>query len=200
MANNKVIDIHRNRERNVINIVGHSEYVKCTGAPEAATHPRRVSKLCEAIGIAMGLSQPEVNKLRISGLLHDIGKNSIDNRIINKSGPLTEQEWNQVKMHPTTGYRILSSSQKTKEIARFVLYHHERFDGRGYPAGLMGEKIPLFSRIIAVADAYDAMTNQRSYKKSLNKHEAVQELIKNKGKQFDPDIVDIFIEKVLGSR
>lgn len=199
MYSNNVIDIRSIRAENVINIAQYLSRAKYVKTTKATTHSRRVSKLCEALGIAMGLPQSEINKLRISGLLHDIGKNSIDKRIINKPGPLTEQEWDLIKMHPTIGYRILSSSPKMKEIAKYVLYHHERFDGLGYPIGLMQDEIPLISRIISVADAYDAMINQRSYRKTLSIDEAIQELLKNKGKQFDPDIVDIFIEKVLNS-
>lgn len=199
MYSNNVIDIRSIRAENVINMTQYFSRVKYVKTTKATTHSRRVSKLCEALGIAMGLPQSEINKLRISGLLHDIGKNSIDKRIINKPGPLTEQEWDLIKMHPTIGYRILSSSPKMKEIAKYVLYHHERFDGLGYPIGLMQDEIPLISRIISVADAYDAMINQRSYRKTLSIDEAIQELLKNKGKQFDPDIVDIFIEKVLNS-
>jgi putative nucleotidyltransferase with HDIG domain len=200
MCKDNVIDLQSVREKNVINISRYFDYAKCAQIPEAETHSRRVSELCAAMGIAMGLPEPEVNKLRISGLLHDIGKNSIDQRVINKQDQLTEQEWDLIKKHPIIGYRILNSSPKMNEIAKYVLHHHERFDGLGYPIGLAGEKIPLVSRIIAVADAYDAMTNERSYRKTLNKHEAVQELINNKGKQFDPNIVDIFIEKVLHCR
>lgn len=199
MYSNNVIDIRSIRAENVINMTQYFSRVKYVKTTKATTHSRRVSKLCEALGIAMGLPESEINKLRISGLLHDIGKNSIDKRIINKPGPLTEQEWDLIKMHPTIGYRILSSSPKMKEIAKYVLYHHERFDGLGYPIGLMQDEIPLISRIISVADAYDAMINQRSYRKTLSIDEATQELLKNKGKQFDPDIVDIFIEKVLNS-
>lgn len=194
MYRNTVIDIHRYKANNVIHMTQCSN---CRKIEKMETHSNRVGRLCEALGIAMQLSEFEIRKLITSGLLHDIGKNSIDKRIINKPGPLSKLEWDQIKTHPTIGYRLLCSSQNMKEIAEYVLYHHERYDGMGYPMGLKGEEIPLYSRIISVADAYDAMINERFYQKALSKDEAVKELIINKGTQFDPDIVDIFTEKVL---
>ena len=194
MYRNTAIDIQRSRANEVIQMTGYSDYLK---ASNTGTHSGRVAILCEALGIALELPEVEIRKLKTSGLLHDIGKNSIDKRIIDKPGPLSEYEWNQIKMHPTIGYRLLCSSEHMQEIAKYVLYHHERYDGMGYPIGLKGEEIPLYSRIIAVADAYDAMTNCRSYRETLDCDEAVGELIINKGTQFDPDIVDLFIEKVL---
>jgi HD-GYP domain-containing protein (c-di-GMP phosphodiesterase class II) len=162
-------------------------------------HSKRVSELCQQIGTAMELPEMEINKLKASGLLHDIGKVAIEERVLNKSELLTEQEWIEVRRHPDIGYRILSSSSEMVELAQCILYHHERFDGSGYPRGLKQEEIPLLSRIINVADSYDAMTSERAYKKVLNKSIAIEELVKNKGTQFDPYIVDIFIGKVLNN-
>jgi diguanylate cyclase (GGDEF)-like protein/PAS domain S-box-containing protein len=160
-------------------------------------HSQRVSNLCEAIGIAMEASESELNELRTVGLLHDIGKIAIDEKILNKSGRLTKLEWNEIKRHPEIGYRILSSVNEMAELAEFVLAHHERWDGKGYPKGLKGEETPLQARIITVADAYDAMTNERAYCKPLTVDMAIQELVKNAGTQFDSEVVNIFIEKVL---
>lgn len=165
--------------------------------PRIEAHSRRVSRLCQQIGIAMGLNEEEIRKLKISGLLHDIGKIAIDNSILDKPEKLNEQEWDEIKRHSYIGYRILNNEPEMNEIAQYILYHHERLDGTGYPRGLKQEEIPLLSRIITVADAYDAMTSKRQYKVVLNKNTAVKELVKNKGTQFDPDIVDVFIEKVL---
>lgn len=164
---------------------------------KAGTHSNRVSQLCKFLGMSLELSEIEIYQLEIGGLFHDIGKLAIQEHILNKSGPLTEQEWNEIMKHPEVGYWILSSSLEMSDIAKYVLYHHERYDGSGYPKGLKGEEIPLLSRIISVVDSYDAMTNQRSYKETLDHDTAINELISNKGKQFDPNIVDIFIKKIL---
>lgn len=173
---------------------------KYTGNSATEAHSDRVSRLCKSLGLAMNLPDIDIYRLEASGLFHDIGKLVIRDRILNKSGPLTNQEWNEITCHPEIGYRILNASIEMSDIADYVLYHHERYDGSGYPEGLKAEEIPLLSRIIAVVDSYDAMTNQRSYKETLNKSMAIQELVSNKGKQFDPDIVDIFVEKVLNRK
>lgn len=163
-------------------------------------HSERVSYLCEAIGIAMGQSESELNELKTVGLLHDIGKIAIDEKILNKPGRLTTEEWNDIKRHPEIGYRILSSVNDMAELAEFVLAHHERWDGSGYPKGLKGEEIPLQARIIMVADAYDAMTSERAYRRALTEEAAVAELKKNAGTQFDPGIIEIFTEKVINRK
>lgn len=195
MYRHKVIESNSMRG-NIINVILNTLYEK---NPREERHSKRVSELCQRIGVAMGLSETEINKLKVSGLLHDIGKIAIEEQVLNKPGRLTDQEWNEIKRHPDIGYRILSSSLEMMEIAQYILFHHERFDGTGYPRGLKREEIPLLSRIIAVADAYDAMTNARTYKKALDKDAAIKELIQNKGTQFDPHIVDVFIEKVLNN-
>ena len=160
-------------------------------------HSRRVSKLCEQMGEALGLSEDRVKELKTVGLLHDIGKIGIDEGILNKNGKLSEEEWEEIRKHPEIGYRILSTVNNMSEMAEFVLSHHERWDGKGYPQGLIGEQIPLQSRIIGIADAYDAMVSERNYKTSLTKKEAIQELIENAGTQFNPECVQVFVEKVL---
>lgn len=159
-------------------------------------HSRRVSQLCEKMGAAMGLREDEIKELRTVGLLHDIGKVAIEEGILNKPGKLDEAEWQEIKKHPEIGYRILSTVNELSEMSEYVLAHHERWDGSGYPKGLAGEKIPLQSRLIAIADAYDAMRSERSYRKALSKEYAVSELKKGAGTQFCAFCVDIFIEKV----
>lgn len=168
--------------------------------PREESHSKRVSELCEAIGLASGLSEIEVNKLRVGGLLHDIGKIAIEQSILNKPGKLTEQEWTEIKRHPEIGYRILSSSHEMLELTEGVLSHHEKWDGTGYPKGLKGEAIPKVARIIAIADTYDAMTSERSYRKALSEEVVLAEICKNSGTQFDPEIVQIFIGKVVGKQ
>jgi diguanylate cyclase (GGDEF)-like protein/PAS domain S-box-containing protein len=165
--------------------------------PRIESHSERVSILCEQIGTAVNLSAKDINELKVSGLLHDIGKVTIDDRILQKTEKLTEYEWLEIKRHSDIGYRILNTSPDMSDIAVNVLSHHERPDGKGYPRGIYGEEIPLASKIIAVADSYDAMTNERPYKRIQSKEEAIEELIKNKETQFDPKIVDIFIQKIL---
>jgi len=160
-------------------------------------HSRRVSMLCEKMGLALGMNEDKTKELKAVGLLHDIGKIGIDEQILNKQGKLTNKEWEEIKKHPEIGYRILSTVNELSEMAEFVLAHHERWDGKGYPKGLRGEEIPLESRIIGLADAYDAMISERSYRKALTKEEAIQELRDNAGTQFNADCVAIFIDQVL---
>jgi len=166
--------------------------------PREEAHSRRVSGLCEAIGRAYHLNVDEVNELRILGQLHDIGKITIDESILNNENVLSNSEWTQIKQHPEIGYRLLGATSEFYAIADAVLAHHERWDGTGYPNGLKGEYINWKARALAIADAYGAMVSERPYKASLSKEEAIAEIKKNAGAQFDPDIARIFIEKVLG--
>lgn len=145
----------------------------------------------------MNLPDTVIDELKISGLLHDIGKVAIDDGILQKKEQLTDQERIEIKRHSDIGYRILNTAPEMTDIALYVLSHHERYDGTGYPRGIKQKEIPLVSRIIAVADSFDAMTNERPYKKVLSRGMAVNELEKNKGTQFDPDIVNVFIRKVV---
>jgi len=166
--------------------------------PREEMHSKRVSELCQAIGIEIGLSDIKIRMLKVGGLLHDIGKIAIEEGILNKQEKLTNQEWNEIKRHPDIGFRILSSSYEMQELAGYILAHHERWDGRGYPKGLKGEAIPKISRIIALADSYDAMTNERPYRTALTEETVINELRVNAGLQFDPEITRVFVEKVLG--
>ncbi|AFA47378.1 HD domain-containing phosphohydrolase [Acetobacterium woodii] len=160
-------------------------------------HSRRVSELCKSIAVAMGLTKDAVNQIGAAGLMHDIGKMGIDEKILNKEGPLNFEEWLEIKRHPEIGYRILSSSNEFSELAKYVYEHHERWDGKGYPKKLKGPEISIQARIIGVADSYDAMTCDRSYRKGLNQRAAISELRKYAGQQFDPEVTQIFIENVL---
>ena len=180
-----------------INIIMKTLFEKSNRESE---HSSRVSKYAEAIAKQMSFTQDEVDEIRIAGLVHDIGKISIKEAILNKKGALTHDEWKVIKNHPSSGWRILSSSNDFSEIADLVRAHHERWDGKGYPNGLKGNKIPLGARIIAVADSYDAMTSLRTYRDKFKKERAVEELVKCAGTQFDPKIVDVFVHKVLAQK
>lgn len=156
-------------------------------------HSARVSQLCEMIGVALDLSLEDINELRTVGLMHDIGKITIDDYILEKKEALNEAEWLEIKRHVETGYRILSSINEYAQLAEYVLAHHERWDGGGYPKGLRGNSIPIAARIIAIADSYDAMTSNRPYRKAMSKDAAINEIIKNSGTQFDPELVKTFM-------
>lgn len=163
-------------------------------------HCERVSKLCEVIGNAMRLSPDSVRELKMAGLLHDIGKIGIDESLLNKRGKFTELEWADMRRHPEIGYHILRSVNEFAPIAKYVLHHHERIDGKGYPRQLKADEIPLQSRIIHIADAYDAMTSHRGYRHDLSLSEVITEFKKNAGSQFDPDILKVFIDQILKQR
>ncbi len=160
-------------------------------------HSNRVSEICEAIARNLNLSTSDINRIKISGLIHDIGKIGIDEKVLNSNQKLNSDEWNEIKRHPEIGYRILSSVNEFSEIAVSALSHHERLDGKGYPKGLKGEEIPFVARIIAIADSFDAMTSERTYRKILSKADAAEEIKRCSGTQFDPDMARVFVEKVL---
>ncbi|MEI8199019.1 MAG: PAS domain S-box protein [Eubacteriales bacterium] len=161
-------------------------------------HSKRVSEICEAIADKLNLDKDDINQIRIAGLLHDIGKIGIDENILNSTQKLSDQEWTEIKKHSEIGYRILCSAVEFSGIALFVLDHHERWDGKGYPKGLKGEEISFPARIIALADSYDAMTAERTYRPVLGKNHAVEEIRRCAGTQYDPEIARVFVEKVLG--
>ncbi len=161
---------------------------------ETEEHAERLSLLSKKIGERMRLPQKSLDELELFAMLHDIGKVGINDRILNKPGKLNDEEWAVMKRHPEIGYRIAVSSPELDPIAEYILSHHECWDGKGYPQGLKGENIPLLSRILAVADAYDAMTEDRVYRKALSKEQALEEIRKNAGTQFDPVVAQRFIE------
>lgn len=159
-------------------------------------HSHRVSSLCRQFAVALNFSDQEIQEIESVGLLHDIGKIAIDEAILNKPGKLTDAEYEEMKRHPEIGYRILSTVNDMAEMAEVVLNHHERWDGKGYPRGLKGDRIPLQSRMIAIADTYDAITSDRSYRNKRTDLQACEELRKNAGSQFDPQLVEPFIKAV----
>jgi diguanylate cyclase (GGDEF)-like protein/PAS domain S-box-containing protein len=160
-------------------------------------HTERVSQYCEGIARAMNLNNNEIEDAKVAGALHDIGKIIVPTEILNKKSRLTEEDWETIKKHAVTSYQLLKSVNEYAHLAEAVLYHHERLDGSGYPEGLREDEIPLLSKIIAVADAYEAMTANRPYQQKKTKEEAVKELKKYSGTHFDEDIVEVFVNKVL---
>jgi diguanylate cyclase (GGDEF)-like protein/PAS domain S-box-containing protein len=164
---------------------------------EERKHSDRVSRYCAMMGEKLNLSENERLELEFAGRMHDIGKITIPDHILNKPGKLTEDEWEIMKAHTTNGYQILRSADKYSKLAEYALTHHERIDGKGYPQGLKGDEIPLFSRIISICDAYEAMTSDRSYRKAFTKEVAIEELKRCAGTQFDSKLVNVFINEVI---
>jgi HD-GYP domain-containing protein (c-di-GMP phosphodiesterase class II) len=157
------------------------------------SHSEHVTEFALAIAEEMDLDEHTKRIIEDAARLHDIGKIGIHDYILLKPGRLTPEEWEEIKLHSLTGERILEPLTFLNGTISIIRSHHERYDGKGYPDGLKGEEIPLGARILAVADSYDAMTSERPYRKALSKEEAKKELIDNKGKQFDPEVVDAFL-------
>lgn len=160
---------------------------------ETEEHVERTKEMATRLGRALNLSDVELGKLALLAVLHDIGKIAIPHSILAKPGKLTEAEWEVMKTHTEKGYRIASASKELQPIGEFILHHHERWDGGGYPGGLAKEEIPLLSRIITVVDSHDVMVHDRPYHKAMSQEAAVEELRRCAGAQFDPHLVDVFL-------
>lgn len=160
--------------------------------PYTRGHSRRVTEYSVEIGKEMNLNDNELEMLEYMAVLHDIGKIGVKDSILNKTAPLNDEEYEVIKGHPVIGAKILESSKSLKSLVNGVKYHHEKYDGTGYGEGLKGEEIPLGARIIAIADAYDAMTTDRPYRKGLSHGISMEEINKFSGRQFDPEIVRHF--------
>lgn len=163
---------------------------------ETKGHSERVANIAKDLALELQLSADEVEMIHVAGLFHDVGKIGIPDSILLKNGPLTKEEFQTIKGHPAEGERIIVSYAPFKKLLNIVRGHHERYNGTGYPDGLVGEEISLGARIIAVADSFDAMMSNRTYRKGLGFDTAIGELIKCKGSQFDPNIVDAFLRLV----
>lgn len=160
-------------------------------------HSHKVASICRKFGQLLDFNEHELNFIERIGMLHDIGKIGISEDTINKNTSLTVKEWEEIRSHPELGYRILRSVDGLECIAENIYCHHERYDGTGYPRRLKGDQIPLYARIVAIADSYDAMSSDRPYRNSLSREQIIKEFELNSGKQFDPYLVNIFIEKFL---
>ena len=159
-------------------------------------HPERTSQRAAALAEEMGLSPERVKDIRIAGLLHDIGKVTVSEGILNKPGKLTRREFASIRDHPIVGATLVSQVKGFGRLVPIVRHHHERFDGKGYPDGLAGEDIPLEARILSVVDVFDAMTHQRSYRKAATREETIAELERGAGTQFDAAVVKAFLALV----
>ena len=170
-----------------------------TGAIEARDpytqgHSARVTALAEVIALRLGWSEERLESLRVGGPLHDIGKLAVSDHVLRKEGSLEEHELAEIRKHPKAGARLILRVVALREAIPYVLYHHERWDGAGYPTGKAGEEIPLEARVLAVADAFDAMTSDRPYRRALSRAEALAEVERCAGTQFDPQISRVFLE------
>ena len=157
-------------------------------------HPDRVSEYSVLIGEKLGLPEDQIKTLRIGGLFHDIGKIGIPDSILLKPDKLSDDEYSQIKNHPSIGAHILGSAEIFKDIIPVVKHHHERYDGNGYPSRLKGEEIPYIARIAAVADTFDAMTSRRSYRGPIDIEHVKEEIKRCEGTQFDPQIAEVFLD------
>ncbi|MFP4187534.1 MAG: HD domain-containing phosphohydrolase, partial [Acholeplasmataceae bacterium] len=189
MVRNKVLD-GSTTNREIIDSLLKTLYQK---SPRELAHSERVAEIAQGIALNLGLSERDAKRIRLAGLLHDLGKVSLDSRLLNKDEEPDEAEWLEIRRHPHYGYRILSDIHGYEEIAKIVHEHHERYDGKGYPNGLKGSEISLGARIVMVADSYDAMTTKRPYKRTLTSHEACREITRNKSAMYDPEVVDAFL-------
>jgi putative nucleotidyltransferase with HDIG domain len=172
------------------------QIVKIIDAKDSYTagHSVRVAEYAEKIARKLRLSEYDVEVLTNLANLHDIGKVQIDLSILNKPGKFDDADWVEMKKHPEVGYKIVKEIVFLKNYAEAILYHHEKIDGKGYPHGIKGDRIPLFAKILTVADAYDAMTSDRPYRQALTQKKAIKELEKCAGESFDRRISNIMIE------
>ena len=164
---------------------------------ETAEHAERMAQLARRLGAELSLNEVDIVSLELMATLHDIGKIGISNSVLSKPDKLDESEWTEIRRHPEIGYRIALTIPELQGIAGYILCHHERWDGTGYPQGIKGEEIPYISRIVSVVDAFDAMTEDRSYHKGMSSEDAASEILRYAGSQFDPTIARIFVERIL---
>lgn len=170
-------------------------------SPKTYGHSAIVSNIATSFGKEIGLDEQEIKKLRIAGLLHDIGKLNIPSEILHKTTSLTDEEYRIVKNHPKYGIDILIDNDFIdRDIINLTLFHHERIDGKGYPFGLKGDKIPKLARILCICDSFDAMYTARDYSQGHDLNYVIEELLKNAGTQFDEEYVNLFVDFLRGKK
>lgn len=196
MYHNKLSESRRAKKRLIQGLLLALE----SNSYETKDHTLQMERLALTMGERLGLSAYDLERISLLSTLHDIGKTTIPPEILKKKDPLTEEEWSILKVHPEKGYHIAAATKEFAVIAEEILYHHEHWDGSGYPKGLKGEDIPLLSRILSIVDAYDVMIRGRPYKKPKSKEEALTELTECAGAQFDPELVRIFKEMITLSK
>ncbi len=169
-----------------------------TGLADAATerHAHRVGRSARHLGMRLGLPDEDLDALYQGGIIHDIGKIGVSEAILNKTGPLDHDEWTRMEAHPVIGESLVAPISSGSKILPIIRHHHERFDGRGYPDGLRGERIPLLARIISICDAYDALVNDRPYRMRVDQPEAIVVLREGAGRQWDPVLVELFVSEI----
>jgi HD-GYP domain-containing protein (c-di-GMP phosphodiesterase class II) len=161
--------------------------------PYTRGHSARVSRLARAVGVRLDFDELRLALLELAGALHDVGKLAISEAILHKPGPLTEAEFDEVRAHPEAGARLVGLDKALRPVLPGVLYHHERWDGAGYPTGRAGPEIPVDARILAVVDSFDAMTSDRPYRPAMPAEQAIEEVDRCAGAQFDPDVAAAFL-------
>ena len=191
--NNELRDTNEKLEKAYLETIETLRYTVEAKDPYTRGHSDRVSEYSVLIGKYLDLSEDDLKRLKIGGLFHDIGKIGVPDSILLKTSKLTDDEYSEIKNHPSIGAHILSNATIFEDMIQVVKHHHERFDGRGYPGKLAGENIPYLARIAAVADTFDAMTSKRTYRDSLPIDIVKEEILKCKGTQFDPTIADVFL-------
>ena len=159
-------------------------------------HSDHVTELCVDIGVELGLPRERLDTLQLAAQIHDVGKIGTPETVLTKPGALTDDEWARILKHPAAGADFLAGIEELREVASIVRHHHERIDGQGYPDRLRGDGIPFLSRILAVADAFDAMTSRRPHRRPIGPLEALEELRVNAGRQFDADVVDAAVRVI----
>lgn len=191
---------YRERQKNDVKIILQSmnTFISFIDAKDPYTrgHSKRVAMYAAEIAKRMGLSEDEIQNIYYAGLLHDAGKISIPDAVLNKPGKLTPEERKLIQNHTVAGGKMLKQLSSIRGIRETALYHHERYDGKGYPEGLKGDSIPLYARIVGVADSYDAMSSNRVYRRHLNKDDIIEEIQQGSGSQFDPDIVKYMVDMI----
>ena len=192
--NAKLADTYKQLEQAYMESIQTIRYTVEAKDTYTRGHSDRVSEYSVLIGKKLGLSEEDLKRLKIGGLFHDVGKIGVPDNILQKEGKLSDDEYSEIKNHPTIGAHILSTASIFQDILPIVKYHHERYDGNGYPERLQGEKIPYLARITAVADTFDAMTSKRVYRDSIPLEQVIEEFKRCKGTQFDPQLADLFVD------